>query len=131
MDFLEQVEAAIRATTIHSTKTYSWFGQYSPRIHASLRGALTPQIERSYLLHNLKSQLYRDFYCPGFPVSAHFEPGSDRTLGMTPFVRALSAANNGCGLYDDGWSVVDLKGENLVVSKAGLELWTRRADCRI
>jgi hypothetical protein len=131
MNFSEQVEAVIRATTFHSRMSYSWFGKLSPHLHASVRRALTPQIERKCLLYNLQFQLYKDFYCRGFPSPAEQEVINGQDVGVTSFVRQLSVANAGNGYCSDGWSVHTVKGCNVVVRGAGLKLWVRPRDCLI
>ncbi|MEP6600705.1 MAG: lanthionine synthetase LanC family protein [Nitrospirota bacterium] len=131
MRFTAQVEAALRATVFHSPTTYSWFGQVSPRLHPSVRRRLTPQIERNYLLYILQSQLYNDFYCLGSPMPARNEANGLQALGMTPFVRELSAANTGRGFCEDGWDVRAITDGNVVAHRAGLDLWVRRADCMV
>src|SRR2546422_8928864 len=53
-DYLKQVEAAIRATSIHSPTTYSWFGKRSPLLPLATRRKLTAETARSYLLFILQ-----------------------------------------------------------------------------
>ena len=67
-DYRKQVEAAIRATVFHSPTNYSWFGNQSWALTPAIKRALTPQTARNYLLSNLRSQLYTDFYCPGLAM---------------------------------------------------------------
>jgi hypothetical protein len=131
MNFIEQVEAVIQATTFHSRMTFSWFGKLSPHLHPSARRALTPQIERKCLLYNLQFQLYKDFYCRGFPNPAEQELIDGQDVGVTSFVRQLSVANAGKGYCSDGWSVHTVRGCNVAVRRAGLELWARPRDCLI
>src|SRR5438876_2045674 len=131
MTFNEQVEAVIRATTVHSRMVYSWFGKLSPQPHTSVRRALTPQIKRKWLRYDLQSRLYKDFYCRGFPSPAEEEVLNGQDLGVTSFVRQLSVANAGKGCCSNGWSVHTVRGCNVVVRGAGLELSVRPRDCRI
>src|SRR5438552_4054645 len=131
MTFSEQVEAVIRATTFHSRIAYSWFGKLSPQLHTSVRRSLTPQIERKCLLYDLQSRLYNDFYCRGFPMPAEQELTDGQDVGMTSFVRHLSAANTGNGYCSEGWNVHTVSGRNVVVRGADLELWVHPPDCLI
>jgi hypothetical protein len=131
MNFIEQVEAVIQATTFHSRMTYSWFGKLSPHLHPSVGRALTPQIERKFLLYNLQFQLYKDFYCRGFPSPPEPEVIDGQDVGVTSFVRQLSGANAGKGYCSEGWSVHTVRGCNVAVRRAGLELWVRPRDCLI
>jgi hypothetical protein len=129
MTFSEQVEAVIRATTFHSRMTYSWFGKLSPQLLPSVRRALTRQIERKYLIYTLQIQLYKDFYCRGFPMPAEQEVIDRQDVSLTSFVRHLSAANTGNGYCSEGWNIHTVRGCNVVVRGAGLELWVRPRDC--
>jgi hypothetical protein len=64
--YYQQAEEAVRATEVHSPIIYSWFGKRSERLPSALKRSLTPRTARGYLLFNLRSQLYADFYCQGF-----------------------------------------------------------------
>ncbi|GAC1349480.1 MAG: hypothetical protein NVSMB27_23020 [Ktedonobacteraceae bacterium] len=130
-DYSEQVEAAIRATVFHSPTSYSWFGKQSWPLTPTIKRALTPQTERNYLLFNLQSQLYTDFYSPGLAMPTARETAVRPVTGMTPFVEALSAANVGNGYWEDGWEVRGVEDGKVIVRREGLELWVRRQDCRV
>jgi len=130
-DFYQQVEAAVRATELHSPITYSWFGKHSGQLPPAVRRGLTPRTARSYLLFNLQSQLYADFYCRGFATPAGQETANFPAVGMTPFVEALSAANSGRGYLEDGWEVHATVDGKVVVRRGGLELWARPEDCLV
>jgi hypothetical protein len=103
--YYQQAEEAVRATEVHSPIIYSWFGKRSERLPSALRRSLTPRTARGYLLFNLRSQLYADFYCQGFATPTRQEAAGFPAMGMTPFVEALSAANCGSGYWEDGWEV--------------------------
>jgi hypothetical protein len=129
--YYQQVEEAVRATEFHSPTTYSWFGKRSERLPPALRRSLTPRTARGYLLFNLRSQLYADFYCQGFATPTRQEAVDFPAMGMTPFVEALSAANCGSGYWEDGWEVRTTADGKVAVRKGGLELWARPEDCLV
>ncbi len=129
-DYREQVRAAIRATTIHSTTGYSWFGKRSPRVPRSVRSALTPQTARGYLLFSLQSQLYNDFYCTGLARPARPGRADRATAVRTPYVEALAAANSGRGYWTRGWEVHGSGDGELLVRRNGLTVRVRPEECR-
>lgn len=126
--YFEQVEAAVRATEFHSSTTYAWFGKHTGQLPSRVRRELTPRTARSYLLFNLRSQLYADFYCQGFATPPRQETKHSAATGMTAFVEALSAANSGSGYWEGGWEVRTIVDGKAVVRKESLELWTRPED---
>src|SRR5689334_3233694 len=102
MNFAEQVEAVVRATTIHSTAAYSWLGGLSEPLSASLRRALPARVQRKYLLYKLQSQLYEDFYCRGVPLSGGAGASKGDSRDDCPFVSRLMEANSGRGFPSAG-----------------------------
>jgi hypothetical protein len=127
----QQVEEAVRAVEILSPTTYSWFGHHSGQLPPRVKRSLTPTTARSYLLFNLRSQLYSDFYCQGLATPARQETDGLPAAGMTPFVEALSAANSGSGYWEDGWEVRTIMNGRVVVRRGDLELCTPLEDCLI
>ncbi len=130
-DYRKHVEAAIRATVFFSPTSYSWFRKQSWSLTSAIKRVLTPQTARNYLLFNLQSQLYTDFYCPGQAMPTTREAAIDPMTGMTPLVEALSAANSGNGYWDNGWAVCMIEDGKVVVRREGLELWVRPEDCLV
>jgi hypothetical protein len=130
MTYAEETEAVVRATTIHSPIAYSWLGKPSPKLHASVRRALTSQVARKYLLGNLQFRLYKSFYCSGLPTPAD-EDVAHSEIATTLFVQQLSAANCGLGCYSSGWTVHRVGVRNLVIRSAGLDLWVEPSECLV
>ena len=126
-----QVEAAIRATVVHSPITYSWFGKRSQDFPPALKRALTPQTSRDYLHFTLQAQLYEDFYCKGMAVADGRDKPGNSLAGVTPFVESLAAANSGTGYQASGWQVRALGDGAVLVRKEGLSLRARREDCGV
>lgn len=127
--YRQQVEEAVRATELLSPTTYSWFGKRAEQLAPAIRRSLTPRTARSYLLFNLRSRLYADFYCQGFADPTGQERPGLPAVGMTPFVEALSAANSGSGCWEGGWEARTIVNGKVSVCKGGLELWARPEDC--
>jgi hypothetical protein len=130
-DYCKQVKAAIQATTFHSPTSYAWFGRRSHQLSSTIKRALTPETARSYLLFNLQSQLYQDFYCQGFARPARQEGNGIATMGITPFVKALSTANSGRGYWQAGWEVHSINDDEVAVKGENLELWAQPVDCLV
>src|SRR5215207_9177198 len=130
-DYLEQLEAAIRATVIHSPTTYSWFGRRSPELRSPIKRKLTRKTARSHLLSTLQYQLYADFYCQGLAAPSRYQRADSPVVSMTSFVDELSAANCGSGYWDPGWEVLATKDSTIVVCRKGLDLWVQPEDCLI
>jgi class II lanthipeptide synthase len=129
-DYRGQVEAAIRATVFQTPTTFSWFGKLSPQLTRLVRRALTPETARAYLLFNLQSQLYKDFYCRGFAAPARREVIGLPAVEAMSFVQQLSDANGGSGCWENGWEVRAIEGDRLVVQRRGLELRAGPDDYR-
>ena len=127
--YIGRLEEAIRATIIYSTTTYSWFEKRSEQLPPTVKRALTPESARAYLLFNLETRLYADFYCHGFARPTVQEAADPLVRGMTPFVEVLSGANRGSGYREDGWEVRAIEDGKVVVRRDGLELWVRPEDC--
>lgn len=128
-DYRHPIEAALRATIIHSPSTFSWFGEMSPRLPPVVRKQLTPQTARDYLHYNLQTTLYRNFYCRGGA-----EPSDERTISyrvndVSPFVENLSASNEGTGYWEAAWRVNALADRSVIVRKDDLLLWVRPDEC--
>jgi hypothetical protein len=131
-NYQRQVEAAIQATVFHSRTKYSWFGKQIQQLPPAIKRVLTPNTARTYLLFNLQSQLYIDFYCRGFALPARQSADSLYVPANTMFfVKELSAANSGNGYWEDGWDVRAFTDDELVVYKEGLEVRVRPQDCLV
>ena len=126
-EYVEQVRAAIRATDFHSPTTYSWFGRESPKLASRIRRAMTPATARNYLLHQLQSQLYTDFYIRG-TASPRIWGEDAGALDPALFVAALSEANSGSGCCEDGWQVLGAANGEVAVRRNGITLWVAPED---
>lgn len=127
--YLKQVREAVRATAFHSPTTFSWFGQRSPQLPPKIRRALTPKVARDFLLYNLQSTLYNNFYCRGFAAPPAQDVAESTLLGLTPFVEELSRANAGGGYWADGWQVREVRDGMATVHRGDLELRARPKEC--
>ena len=119
-EHLKIVARCIRETTIYSQTNFSFMGQQCAHLAPRVRRAMTTKTARSYLVYQLQSSLYRDFYSRGNrPASDWSEtPGLDSTA----FARALSTANAGAGCRESGWTLLEVNANGAVVSKGGLQL---------
>jgi len=122
------VETALQATVIQSPTDYTWFGRPSQRVPSEVAAAMGPDNARAFLLHSLQTRLYNDFYCPGLAAPMP-ETGQKFTLpAFTPFVQALSIANQGRGAREPGWTFHGEDSGRLIVSRDGLRVWADRRD---
>jgi hypothetical protein len=84
---------------------------------------MTAKTARSYLVFQLQSRLYSDFYIGGNrPLSNWSESPS---IDALTFARCLSSANAGTGCREDGWTLLQVNANEAVVSKGGLRLHIR------
>ncbi|HYP41982.1 MAG TPA: lanthionine synthetase LanC family protein [Chloroflexia bacterium] len=120
--YIAQLETAARAVELHSPTTYTWLGIRSPRLPKATARLLTPGATRNYLLYNLRSQLYRDFYCQGEAVLPLQRAAKMPVRGLTPFVERLTQANLARGYWESGWKVAAVEEDTLVASREGLSL---------
>ncbi|HWB86861.1 MAG TPA: T3SS effector HopA1 family protein [Bryobacteraceae bacterium] len=128
-EYLEHIKIAVRKTDVLSPTSYSWFGQEGPKLSMRIQRAMTANTARRYLLHQLQTRLYNDFYIRGVASSAMWvEDGC--AMDSNAFVEALSNANAGQGCWESGWEVVAPASGEIVVRKTGLTLWVRPEDCR-
>jgi hypothetical protein len=123
IDHRLQIKTALQATFFHSPTTYSWFGRQSQKFPPSVVRALTPETARAYLVFTLQSQLYSDFYCPGFVQPPGQLDAGRPAASRTPFVEELASANAGAGYWTTGWVVQGEEGRELLVHRQGLSLW--------
>ncbi len=123
----QRVRDAINATSFHWPGNYSWFGRMGPRLPQRVRKSLTLKSARAYLLYNLQSQLYGDFYLCGYASPMRWETVGS-VANRTLFIDALSAANAGNGYWEAGWTIRALTPDKIVVHKGGLELTVAPED---
>lgn len=129
IDYRQQIDPAIQAVVIHSPTSFSWFGKPSERLAPAVRRALTPTTGRSFLIYQLQTRLYEDFYCSGVAAPSRPERSEIPVSGRTPFVEALSEANTGGGCWEDGWIVRAVTADEVAVTHGGLTVRARPADC--
>lgn len=126
-DYIEQLRISISETVFHSPTSYSYFGNESPRLAPHVRRVMTPKTARNYLMYQLQSHLYNDFYIRGgVSDSVWSDPGSE--TDAVSFVETLSAANKGSGCHESGWEIQTVGKDHLVVRRGNLALWVRPED---
>jgi hypothetical protein len=124
--YLSQIRSAVEATTFSSGNSYSCFGKRSAGLPVRARRAITPQATRHYLLTQLQTSLYSDFYVSGGTELAPNETNQDDdTAG---FEESLSEANCGSGHWENGWIVASAVSDSFTVRKNGLTLRTTSAE---
>ncbi|WP_165975342.1 T3SS effector HopA1 family protein [Actinomadura rubrisoli] len=129
------VAEAIAATRIYPPACYSWFGVKSARPAARAARTLSSRATRDYLVDQLSSRLYADFYRHGRAERTRWHV-TRLSASRHDFEAALSAANCGQGHLDGGWQVRGTDEYGVMVVKNGLELtvmadeltWTTPAD---
>lgn len=130
-DYHRHVKEAIRGISVHSSTAYSWFGKPSARLPAKLRRVLAARDTRSYLLYDLTSRLYGDFYLRGIATPSTLEADHFLQTGLTPFVAELSAANSGNGYWEDGWQVRAVENGTVGVFRGDLLIWALLQECMV
>jgi hypothetical protein len=129
-DWTSQVNDVIKAIGIRSFTSYSWFGKTSPILPLKIRKSMTAQNAREYLVYSLQNQLYRNFYCRGFPIAENNRENSLTSIYRnTSYIESLSSANSGRGTWDYGWEVDKVSDHKIILSRDGLQLWADSADC--
>jgi HopA1 effector protein family len=124
----EQVAGALAAVEVISPTSFSWFGVPSPGLAGDAVAMMGAASARAYLLYNLQTKLYADFYCAGTARPPLDSPVVEPMLGGSPFVQVLSQANAGTGAREPGWTIVREDNGQLVVQRAGLALWVSPGD---
>lgn len=129
--YLSDIMSAVKAVVIHSFNSYSWLGERQS-INSFFHGEQTfsQSIAKKYLLFRITSRLYEDFYCRGEPMHT-FEGISVRQIpyGFNSFVKTLSSNNLGDGCIQNGWNVVSMNSERIIVNRNGLNLFLEPKDC--
>ena len=126
------VRGALRAIRVRTATTYSWRGERSPRLSPAVNRLLTEKTARTYLLHQLQSRLYADFYIRGGADVPSSESLWSNELGgcdASEFLETLVAANTSSGSWEGSWEVLSSTAEEVVVRRGGLSLWVRPDDC--
>jgi hypothetical protein len=121
------IVGALKAVSVTSPTSYTWFGARSPGLSAEATALMGHASAREYLLYNLQSQLYSDFYCAGSARRPLDQP-SLAPAGGSAFVEGLSGANTGTFAREPGWTVVREDDGAIVVSRDGLSLWVPAAE---
>jgi hypothetical protein len=127
IDYREQLASALRVVAVTSPTSFTWFGTRSRPLPRAVVAALPPATMRQYLVDSLQSELYRSFYSQGRPVPTRRDDAAARP--DEAFVEALSLANAGAGGWDPGWRVENVKPEVVRVTRNGLHVRARAADC--
>jgi hypothetical protein len=86
---------------------------------------------RADLAHGLANRLYESFYCAGTAVPVRGAGGA-AAASVVPdpaVVAAISAANDGRGAWDRGWSLETFDDGALVVARDGVRVWARPSEC--
>jgi hypothetical protein len=123
------LEGALRAVTVDSPTTFTWFGARSGTLPPKIRRVMSPATCRDYLRHQLTDRLYGNFYCTGQAVPPEDDLSPRRSPpGLTPFVLSLSAANAGSGCREPGWTVRAVHDGELAVERDGLHVRVRPQD---
>jgi HopA1 effector protein family len=123
-----QAKAAILATAILSPTSYSWLDRESAPIPPRIKRAMTARTARNYLLHQLQSQLYGDFYVRG-GASPRVWDDHGGAADAIAFAEGLSAANTGTGCHEGGWEVLAVAQREVVVRRDGITLWVEPEEC--
>jgi len=127
-NYLTAISAVAEAVTIHTLTEYSWCGRATLRLPAALRRMISPATARNVLLHQLQTQLYRDFYCPG-QVIPHPRAGDHPAgAGHGPFATQLAAANHGQGYWRPTRSAGGTDSGRVAVEADGLLVYARATD---
>lgn len=127
--YRDQITGALKATSLHSTCEYSWFGELCITIPPRLKKAFTPDDARNLLLSSLQSRLYSNFYCLGFAVPGNLSVNV-LDVQAVPFVEQLAAANCGRGFSEsNSWRIQKSQDNQIIVQRDGFNLWVRPKEC--
>lgn len=127
-EYLSLLSEVLAATEVVSATSYSWFGVRSPALPEETVAIMGAESARAYLVYNLQTQLYADFYCAGRARPRLDNPLVEALPGASPFIQTLSEANAGHGAREPGWIVTGHDAGALVVARGGLSLWVAPAD---
>ncbi|MGZ6604202.1 MAG: T3SS effector HopA1 family protein [Solirubrobacteraceae bacterium] len=130
-DYASLLSEVFAATEVVSATSYTWFGVRAPALDDQTVAMMGPESARAYLVYNLQTQLYADFYCAGRARPRLDNPLIEPLPGASPFVHVLSEANAGHGAREPGWTVVGREAGALVVTRGGLSLWVAPADVTV
>jgi HopA1 effector protein family len=127
-DYEQQLRLAIRQTVFYSPRAYSCFGRQPARFPARMGRAMTARTAHNYLVTQLQSHLYSEFYVRG--AASTDTPGEGGGIsGSSRFIESLSAANTGIGHWESGWEVVETTLRDVMARKNGLTVCTARENC--
>ena len=102
-----QIESVANALRVLAPDRHHWFGERSPKLRSDIVARVDPEILRQHLIAQVQSRLYRHFYQLGIAVPAVQDAAAVAVSERRDFVHSLSAANQGQGTWQDGWSVVE------------------------
>ena len=130
--YRQQIEQAVRATTIQRPFSFTWFGQTSRPPPPNLRALMSASETRHFVLNALQQRLYSDFYLPGGAVARRRERTALPVPDARTFIAGLAAANSGSGTWSSGWSERDRTNDAIAVhhDRLDLTLWLKADDIR-
>jgi hypothetical protein len=127
----DQVTDAVKALVVRSRHRFAWLGESSPALPRGVSSLLPEASARSLLLRAMRTRLYDSFYTSGGVAPIDASHGEEGNLPDTVLVSALTAANSGTGSWERGWTLEHAFGEDLLVSRNGVTVLARRAQCRM
>ncbi|OTX87122.1 hypothetical protein BK726_17325 [Bacillus thuringiensis serovar londrina] len=125
----EQITSVIESTIFQSPLSYSWFGRQTSPFSLSISSTPSYQDAREHLLFNLKSQLYKEFYCKGFAINSKEDYIDIQPNQIPKFIQKLSLDNFGEGYLEDGWNFFKKEQEKIIIHKENLKLWVSDKEC--
>jgi hypothetical protein len=104
--YISKIREVLQAVVFDSPSSFRWFGErpHHPFPRRVLRNCTKVQIH-GLLLESLRLTLYRDFYCQGFASPRKQNRVLSTISRNAKFLGELSAANQGGGAWEAGWTV--------------------------
>ena len=115
-----QLQSLASSVTITSSESFKWFGRRFEVIEDDKQISLSDAAKSQSLANRLTRRIYEDFYCCGNP-RPYRKPQSDVKNTISNLDRNL-AESSAIMRWEEGWEVVGDEGDNLVVSRQGLNL---------
>jgi hypothetical protein len=126
-EHLDNLARCLRDTTVHSQTSFSCMGQPCAGLAQRVRRAMTAKTARSYLVYQLQSRLYSDFYIRGNRPASNWSEAP--SIDAMSFAQAFSTENAGTGCRESDWTVVEVDANEVMISKGGLQLNIHPGEC--
>ena len=127
--YTASVRSALREIHIYDTFAYSWFGVRFPPIALHVRKQLSSSALCDWLVSELSSLFYANFYTTGVPTPVDVASTLQSRAAGRAFLYKLEEANASSGYCEGGWQVQAVGEGELLLRGFGVTVRSSMREC--